>query len=210
MARPRNQAGRRRELVAVTARLLIDRGATGARLTDIAEAAGLTSASVSYYYPNLVDLYAETTETAAAEYFTARRAHVDACDGPIAKLQECLRLGIPVKGESSFDATVLLIEIEALSTRHHEFDKSADEFLEAQIGLFEQIIREGIAAGLFAPPTGAHHVARVLLAIEDGVSSSIIRGAVSAQDALETISTAAGALLGCEIPALPRGPLDTH
>ena len=201
MARPKNQAQRRAQLVAVTTRLLIERGAAGARLTDIAEAAGLTPASVSYYYPNLVDLYAETTETAAAEYITARRARVEACADPIAKLRACLRLGIAIQGEPSFDATVLLIEIAALSTRNHEFDRTEDEFIRAQLDLFESVIREGADAGLFTPQPDAAHVARVLLAIEDGLSSDIIRGALSPEDALATISTAAGTLLRADIAA---------
>jgi len=196
MARPRNQTNRRRELVAVTARLLVERGAAGARLTDIADAAGLTPASISYYYPNLVELYAETTQTAAAEYITARRAHVEACTGPATKLRECLRLGIPMKGEPSFDATALLLEITALSTRNHEFDEPADGFMTAQTELFEEIIREGMETGDFSPATDAAQVARTLLAIEDGLAPSIIRGAITAQDALKTISSAAGTLLG--------------
>ncbi|MFE6965484.1 TetR/AcrR family transcriptional regulator [Agromyces sp. NPDC057679] len=196
MARPRNQAQRRSELVATTARLLIEKGANGARLTDIADAAGLTPASVSYYYPSLVDLYAETYETAAVEYVTGRRERVEACDGPVAKLRECLRLGIPVAGEPSFDATVLLIELGALSTRNHDFDAAADECERSQVELFEQIIVEGLDVGVFAPESDPHHIARVLLAIEDGLALSIVRGALAPSDALDTISQAAGVLLG--------------
>ncbi|GAA4063760.1 TetR/AcrR family transcriptional regulator [Agromyces indicus] len=195
MARPKNQALRRGELVAATSRLLIERGAAGARLTDIAEAAGLTPASVSYYYPDLVELYAETHQTAAIEYITGRRARVEARTGPEQRMRECLRLGIPMEGEPSFDATVLLIELGALSTRNHGFDAAADEFERAQVELFEQLVDEGVAAGLYTPATSTAHVARTLLAIEDGLALSVIRGRLAPHDALELISDAASALL---------------
>jgi len=197
--RPKNQTQRRAELVATTSRLLVDRGAAGARLTDIAEAAGLTPASVSYYYPNLIDLYAETTSTAVAEYVTARRAHVEAVDDAVPKLRECLRLGIPVQGEPSFDATVLLLEIAALSTRNQGFDESSDFFLDAELQLFEEVIQAGVDAGIYSPAHGTAHVARVLLAIEDGLSITIIRGALSPRAALDTILTAASTLVGHDV-----------
>ena len=199
MARPKNQAQRRADLIAVASRLLVEHGAAGARLTDIAAAAGLTPASVSYYYPNLVDLYAETTQIAAAEYVAERRERVDMRVGAIERLRECLRLGIPIRGKASFDSTVLLLELGALSSRNRELDDSANRFMQAQADLFEEIIVEGIEAAVFAPQPSAATAARILLAVEDGLCLSVIRGAMHPDDALGTILAAARAVLKADI-----------
>ncbi|GGR14751.1 TetR/AcrR family transcriptional regulator [Agromyces mediolanus] len=204
MARPRNQAQRRSELVAVTSRLLIERGAAAARLTDIADAAKLTPASVSYYYPELPALYAETYETAALEYIARRRERVALAEGAPARLAECLRLGIPIAGEPSFDATVLLIELGAQCVRDQGFEAPATEFERAQLELFEEIVRDGLDAGDFRTELPPGRVARLLLAAEDGLAGPVITGRLTSGEALETILSLGAALLGAVLP-VPAG-----
>ncbi|MCM3658138.1 TetR/AcrR family transcriptional regulator [Agromyces mediolanus] len=200
MARPRNQAQRRSELVTVTSRLLIERGASAARLTDIAEAAKLTPASVSYYYPELPALYAETYATAALEYIARRRERVAQIPGAAARLAECLRLGIPIAGEPSFDATVLLIELGAQCVRDQGFEAPATEFERAQLELFEEIVRDGVDGGDFRTELAPARVARLLLAAEDGLAGPVITGRLTSEEALATILDLGGALLGTTLP----------
>ena len=54
--RPRNQAERRRQLANAGRHVLLERGAVGLRVKDIAERAGITPSSVLYYYPRIDEL----------------------------------------------------------------------------------------------------------------------------------------------------------
>ncbi|MDQ4503482.1 TetR/AcrR family transcriptional regulator [Sinomonas sp. ASV322] len=203
MARPKNQAARRLELVSVTSELLVERGASGARLTDIATAAGLTPAAVTYYYPNLVELYADTYATATQEYVTKRRESVDKVSGAVARLVECLRLGVPRKGTSSYAATVLLIELAALESREPAVALAGEAFGREQVRLIEAILAEGEDDGVFRPAHGPAAAARAILALEDGLAPSVISGRLTPEESLELTLAMAGTLVGAELAAAP-------
>jgi AcrR family transcriptional regulator len=200
MARPRNQDRRRAELVAAASRLLVRDGVAGARLTDIAAETGLTAATVSYYYQDLSELYAQTYQTATERYITARREHAATVADPAQRLVECLRLGIPRRGESSYDATVLLMELTTLGARDTAFVGPALQFEREQLALFEQIVTAGVAAGAFAPHADVGTVARLLLAAEDGLAAPVVAGRLTADDAFGAVVTAAAALLRAQLP----------
>ncbi len=196
MARPRNQAARRLELVSVTSKLLVERGASGARLTDIAEAAGITPAAVTYYYPNLVQLYAETYATATQEFITKRRKRVDAADGAVAKLTECIRLGVPRKGSGSYAATVLLGELSALESREPSISESGRAFDQAQLELFAEILDAGVDEGAFTLVHSTADTARAILALEDGLAPGVVSGRLTAATNLRLVLTMTGTLVG--------------
>ncbi|NUS50865.1 MAG: TetR family transcriptional regulator, partial [Nocardioidaceae bacterium] len=59
MARPKEQAARRQELVAAAGRVIVQRGVRGLRVKDVAAQAGISAGLVSYYYPDLGDLRSE-------------------------------------------------------------------------------------------------------------------------------------------------------
>ncbi|MER5453032.1 TetR family transcriptional regulator [Streptomyces sp. NPDC002764] len=66
MARPKNQAERRAQLIDATARTVVELGATATKLRDVARVAGVTPASVLYYYPDIQELFAAVFERSAA------------------------------------------------------------------------------------------------------------------------------------------------
>lgn len=185
MARPKNQERRRAELVAVTSRLLVERGAAGARLTDIAEAAHVTPATISYYYPDLAELYVESHSTVTSEYVTRRTQKVRARAGAREQLVECIRLGIPVKGQPSYDATVLLLELTALGSRTPAITAAANVFEAAELQLYDEVLRLGVTEGNFDLRFSTAEVARLLLAVEDGVAYPVVDGRMRSSDALD-------------------------
>lgn len=199
MARPNNQEARRRELIATTSELLVEHGQSGARLVDIAEASGVTPAAVTYYYADLTDLYADTYATAVAEYITRRRDHLEGIEDPIAQLVECLSLGIPHPGTSSHAATVLLVELSALSTRQERIVASGWEFEAQQLGLFIEILDAGIDAGQMHLQYDTSDTARAILAVEDGIAIPVVAGRLTPADALDITLTAASSLTGTDL-----------
>ncbi|MEV8338722.1 TetR/AcrR family transcriptional regulator [Leucobacter sp. NPDC077196] len=201
MARPRNQEARKRELVSVTSRLLIERGQAGARLVDIAEAASLTPAAVSYYYPDLADLYADTYETATEQYLTRRRQLVSEIAPAVERLIECIALGVPHAGTSSRAATVLLMELSALAIRQERIVASGLEFETEQLRLFGEILDQGVAEGTMRLPYGALETARAILAVEDGIAIPVVAGRLPSDEALRVTLSVATSLTGADLLA---------
>src|SRR4029079_12038063 len=88
--RPRNQAHRRRQLANAGRRVLLERGAVGLRVKDVAERAWITPSSVLYYYPRLDELVMDVSREAMERYAERRSTQVRALADPV----EQLTLGI--------------------------------------------------------------------------------------------------------------------
>src|SRR4051794_30421543 len=71
--RRKNQGERRGQLARAAREVLLERGAVGVRVKDVADRAGLAPSSVLYYYPSLDELLIEVSR-GAIERFTERRA----------------------------------------------------------------------------------------------------------------------------------------
>ncbi|WP_336658535.1 TetR/AcrR family transcriptional regulator [Leucobacter sp. USHLN153] len=207
MARPRNQETRKRELVSVTSKLLVEHGQSGARLVDIADAAGLTPAAVSYYYPDLSDLYADTYATAVDQYLTRRREHVRGITDPVDQLRAFLSLGVPQPGSSSRQATVLLMELSALAIRHDRIAASGRRFEAEQLDLFEEVLEAGARSGTMQLTAHARDIARALLAIEDGIAIPVVVGRLDSAEALRITLTTATSLTGASALALSEAAM---
>src|SRR5437588_11560266 len=72
VARTRDQARRREELVSATAALVSRKGLSGVRLRDVADAAGLTSGAVLYYYDGLDQLFTAAYDRAIERFCRQR------------------------------------------------------------------------------------------------------------------------------------------
>ncbi|WGW12054.1 helix-turn-helix domain-containing protein [Saxibacter everestensis] len=196
MARPRDQDRRRREIVDAAARTLVERGYAATRLRDIADAAGVTSASVLYYYPELAELYGRTYAVAADEYVARRRERMETETGGRAQLFACIESGVPTIDSSSGRATLLLIELEPLACRHPEIAASHFSFVEAQQELYRLALRTGIDEGSFSLTLDLERTARLILAAEDGLALNVLTGQVSREESIRSLSELAAALVG--------------
>ena len=79
--RPKDQAGRRAQLAKAARRVLLERGAVGVRVKDIADRAGLSPSSVLYYYPDIAELLLEVSRGAMQRYAENRASAVGAVEG---------------------------------------------------------------------------------------------------------------------------------
>src|SRR4051794_16149029 len=94
--RRKNQAERRDQLTRAARQVLLERGAVGVRVKDVAERAGLAPSSVLYYYPNLDELLIEVSRGAIERFTERRAAAVRRVEAPARQL----RLAIPLWGPS--------------------------------------------------------------------------------------------------------------
>src|SRR6476620_7488327 len=145
--RPRNQAHRRRQLANAGRRVLLERGAVGLRVKDIAERAGITPSSVLYYYPRLDELMIEVSREAMERYAERRSRQVRALDDAVAQLRLAISLGVPT-GPDDEDSR-LLYEFDVFVGSSPAFRVLRSAVFDRQLALYDQVLESGAARGDF-------------------------------------------------------------
>ena len=204
--RPRRQDQRRRQLVEAARRVLLERGAVGLRVKDVAERTGLAPSTVLYYYPEIADLLLEVGSAAMSRYAERRAEAVRAVDDPVEQLRLAIELGVPTGPDD--EESRLLYEIDALTGTSSAFDALSAGFFDRQVALYEGILEAGQAAGGFELSAPAPRLARGLVAMEDGLGLQVVIGhpAIESEDAERILLDYAGAATGADLSgvSLPR------
>jgi AcrR family transcriptional regulator len=170
--RTKNQGRRRAELAAAARSLLLEHGALGLRVKDIAERAGITSGAVLYYYPDLDDLVLEVSRDAMSRYAERRADAVRAISDPVEQLRVAISLGVPT-GPDDEDSR-LLYELDAMTGSSRLFASLSAAFFDRQAMLYERIIERGADAGVFELRSDPATLARGLVALEDGLGLQVV------------------------------------
>ncbi|MEV7030171.1 TetR/AcrR family transcriptional regulator [Streptomyces sp. NPDC093272] len=181
MARPRNQAERRAQLIDATVGTVVDLGATATKLRDVAKAAGVTPASVLYYYSDIQELFAAVFERSAATYFVSREEAIAAADGPVARLRACIHSGVPWPGEGE-QSTRLLFELFPVALRQENAAQRQRDFVRQQTDLYRQVLELGRDSGDFTLTGDPSALGRSFVALEDGYAMDLLVGSVTAQE----------------------------
>src|SRR3954454_21939498 len=142
MARPRDQALRRRQLVDATNELVARKGMAEVRLRDVAEHAGLTPGAVLYYYDGLDELFFSAYEAGIHRYCEEREETLAQIDRPVSQLATALRLGVP-SGPDDIESR-LLYEFEAIAFRSEACAQLMSDYVERQVDMYERILRSGV------------------------------------------------------------------
>jgi AcrR family transcriptional regulator len=199
--RPRNQASRRRQLANAGKRVLLERGAVGLRVKDIAERAGITPSSVLYYYPRLDELMIEVSREAMERYAEKRSRRVRALDDPVSQLRLTIRLGVPTGPDD--EESRLLYEIDAFVGSSPAFRVLSSSFFDRQVALYEHVLESGAARGVFELAAPADSLARGLVAMEDGLGLQVVVGhpGLDSAEAERILVRHAGAVTGVDLEA---------
>jgi AcrR family transcriptional regulator len=200
--RPRRQDARRRQLTEAARRVLLERGAVGLRVKDVAERTGLAPSTVLYYYPEIADLLMEVGSAAMSRYAERRAEAVRAVSEPAGRLRLAIHLGIPSGPDD--EESRLLYEIDALTGTSSAFDALSAGFFDRQVALYEGILEAGRAAGAFERGAPAPRLARGLVAMEDGLGLQVVIGhpAIGSDDAERILLDYAGAATGADLGAV--------
>ena len=172
--RPRNQAERRRQLANAGRRVLLERGAVGVRVKDIAERAGITPSSVLYYSPRLDELMIEVSRDAMERYAERRSRKVRALSDPVEQLRLAIRLGVPTGPDD--EESRLLYELDAFVGSSTAFRVLSSSFFDRQAALYQQVLDAGAVRGAFELAAPADALARGLVAMEDGLGLQVVIG----------------------------------
>src|SRR3954451_2839498 len=166
--RRKNQAQRRQQLERAGRQVLLERGAVGVRVKDIAERAGLAPSSVLYYYPRIDELLMEVSRDATERYAQRRSEQVRKIDNPAQQLRLAIHLGVPTGPDD--DDSRLLYELDAFTGTSTAFAAMSTAFFDRQVDLYRYILERGDFE-LSAP---AETVARGIVALEDGLGLQVV------------------------------------
>jgi AcrR family transcriptional regulator len=172
--RRKNQGERRDQLASAARQVLLERGAVGVRVKDVAERAGMSPSSVLYYYPEIDDLLLEVSRAAIDRFAESRARAVRELDDPVEQLRLAIRLGVPTGPDD--DESRLLYELDAMTGTSPAFAALTTSYFDRQVALYESVLAAGAAAGLLSPSSGVQSVARGLVALEDGLGLQVVLG----------------------------------
>ena len=133
--------------------MLLERGAVGLRVKDVAQRSGLSPSAVLYYYPDLGDLLLDVSRD---------------------QLRRMISLGVPTGPDD--EESRLLYELDALTGTSEVFATLSAAFFDRQALLYERVLERGAGAGGFDLRGDAETLARGLVALEDGLGLQVVLG----------------------------------
>ena len=179
--------------------MLLERGAVGLRVKDVAERAGITPSSVLYYYPRLDELMIEVSREAMERYAERRSTKVRALDDPVEQLRLAISLGVPTGPDD--EESRLLYELDAFVGSSPAFRVLSSAFFDRQVTLYEQVLEGGAASGAFRLAAPAGSLSRGIVAMEDGLGLQVVIGhpGLDSAEAERILLRHAGAITGAEL-----------
>lgn len=162
---------RRAQILDATRDVALRRGLANLRVTDVAEALGVSSGLIHYHFTAKDDLVVEMLRSAAASDVARLRERMDRSVDPVARLDDVLREYLPAaRGDESW---ALWIDWWDEALRSEPLARISSEFDTAWVAILEELIDAGVAVGVFAcdDPRGA---AWRLSALLDGLAVQIV------------------------------------
>jgi AcrR family transcriptional regulator len=157
-------------LFEAASRTISRRGFAATRVVDIAREAGVSRATVHYYFKTKEDILVGTLLW-ANERLVARLAEATAdSDDPVARLAKFIERTIPYPGTQR-DEYLLEIDLWSNVRLHREILPAWDAFAERWIDHLTGILDDGIATGCFRTAAPAGEIAERIVAMTDGLAA---------------------------------------
>jgi AcrR family transcriptional regulator len=166
VARPKRQHERRAQLVEIARQLVVERGVVALRLTDVAKRAGLSPASVLYYFSALSELLKEVQDQAVERFCSARAEVARQEKDPRRRLVAMIRSGLPTGQDD--ELCRLLYELGTVARRDPAYATRYLDLYHRQVALYLGILEAGSALGVFDLASDSETIARNLVVLEDG------------------------------------------
>lgn len=187
--------------------MLLERGAVGLRVKDIAKEAGLAPSSVLYYYPDVDELLLEVSRDAIHRYAERRAEAVRQLEEPASQLRLAIHLGVPTGPDD--EESRILYELDAFTGASPAFGILTSSYFDRQVMLYESVLDAGVARGEFALTAPARTIARGLVALEDGLGLQVViaHPSIDATEAERTLIAYASMATGIDLAGV--APLKT-
>jgi AcrR family transcriptional regulator len=151
-----------------------ERGPADLQMKDVAEAAGLATGSVYYYYENADELLRHVHALAYERYFTSRAEAVAVVEGAREKIVTMVNMGLPRPEDQPLSLALYQVAVAKARDPHHA-DLITD-LCGQQVRLYESLLTQGAESGVFNLLTDAHRIAENIIALEDGYGLGLCTG----------------------------------
>jgi AcrR family transcriptional regulator len=171
--RPSVEGARRLQLTSAAARVIARKGYEAATLRDVADEAGTSTGTVNYYYHGKDDLFAATLRAASERFQSDLGAAVAAAGTPRDKLVAMARAATPATPEGR-ESHALWIDFWAQAARDESLRQLNQRIYDRWRAEIARIVREGQAAGAFAPTADPDAFAHGYAAVIDGLATHVV------------------------------------
>jgi AcrR family transcriptional regulator len=200
----------RTRILAAAVECIVRDGLAQVRMASIARTAGVSGGLLHYHFDTKEQLFGEVlkySHEASAEL--NQRALAEAGEGPAERLSSFLDRCLP-SDQQRADEWLLWQELALLCIRDPHLAKVGAELYEDLYGTVADIVREGVAAGVFTTTLEPRLVAETAVALTDGLGARVLAGEpnLGIAEARATIATAVGVLVGHDGPLPAPTPLD--
>ncbi len=203
--RPQIEHIRKPQILAAAGEVIAERGISGTRISDVAERAGTSSATVLYWFPSKDVLLAEALIADEHRFDEEMSSRLARLDRPSRRLLELLEACA-----NEYDWT-LWIELWTRALRDPSVRAARERLDDNWRAMLSRIVAAGARSGEFAPGD-ADRAAHTLAALIDGLAVQVTLGdgTVPQERMLELCITAANSLLDVDLQAAvaPRGDAD--
>jgi len=189
MARKKDQAARREQLVSATIELIADQGLAALTHAAIADRVGVSHRLVAYYYADLESLVSEAHAAAVERYYWMRLRALDEPGDPAQRLLRLIWSGLP--GPEDRGLSQVLNELSLGASRSLVHAQLMGRLFDQEVSLYESVLAEGEKAGTFRLTQPAAMVARNFVALEDAYGFHLL-----ARTSSVDLDTALASLLG--------------
>jgi AcrR family transcriptional regulator len=164
---------RRRRILAATVDVVRERGFAGARVADIAEAAGTSSGLVLYHFGSLAGALTEALTWLEDAFYAALEQDLDSAAGPVQRLRHMAELGAGYG--PAFGDWTLWLELWVRALRDEDARSTRESLDRRWRAALREVIAEGVAAGVFHPADAEASTIR-LASLMDGLAIQLALG----------------------------------
>lgn len=154
---------------AAACRVMAERGASAARIADIAAAAGVSVGSVHYYFHSKDEALLDALRWAGEQLHHSLQALRDADIPPIEHVRRLLELSVPTS-QGLHDEYILWLEVWARVRNHPAFLQESITMSRRWYEAVREIFSRGAAAGLFHPVTQLDEVCERYVAMAESLA----------------------------------------
>ncbi len=181
---------------------IVREGLAQVRMASIARTAGVSAGLLHYHFDTKELLFAEVLKYShATSADLNQRALAGAGEGAAERLSSFLDRCLP-SDQQRADEWLLWQELALLCIRDPHLAKVGAELYEDLYVTVADIVRDGVAAGVFRTTLDPRLIAETAVALTDGLGARVLAGdpVLGIDEARSTIATAVGVLVGHEGP----------
>jgi AcrR family transcriptional regulator len=199
MARKKDQAARREQLIQATLDTIAERGLASVSLKSIADSAGISPRLVAYYYPDLESLIEAAHQVASERYYWSRQQALVDDAPPPQKLGRLIRSGLPRGADRLLSQALNEIAVNAGRSRMHATLMTL--LFDREVSLYTAVLEAGRASGDFVLTEPVDVTARNFVALEDALGMHLLaqNSSVDLARAEQQLASLARATTGADV-----------